>query len=158
MPLRPQSTARMISALTNVRDWSADESDMEWDDIFAMVEQTLADVEEDLREAPATGGEPTPELSDYTPLARSSDPNQSHISAALIRPILGELQRETYAVVERWPDHTGTELSGLAGHADPRRLNRRLTELMRIGVIIESGVRACEHTGRQARTYAVAGE
>lgn len=147
----------MISALTNVRDWALDESDLEWDVVLDMVERTLDLVAEDLRATPAPAREPVFTLDDYTPLARSTDPDQSRASAAAIRPVLGELQREAFEAVVRWPGRTGTELSQLSGHPDPRRLNRRLGEILRAGVIIESDVRPCEHTGRQARTYAVPG-
>lgn len=87
------------------------------------------------------------------PLSRHTDPATSHEAAAAIRPRLSALQARVLALVIPNPDRTATELAQLAHEADPRRVNRRLSELLRDGWVEVSGTRPCEVTGRSAQTY-----
>lgn len=89
----------------------------------------------------------------YSTLARHTDPPTSHQAARAISPHLNELQREALAAIDKWPDQTATELSSYLGHDDPRRLNRRVGELIKAGFIIVSSERLCTVTGHNARTY-----
>ncbi len=87
------------------------------------------------------------------PLARGTDPSTSHEAAAKIRPKLKSLQRQTLLLIDEYPGRTATELARLGGHADPRRINRRISELAKRGSIVSKGVRKCWITGFDARTW-----
>ncbi|MEQ8767174.1 MAG: winged helix-turn-helix domain-containing protein [Planctomycetota bacterium] len=101
-------------------------------------------------------GEPSPCDCRDLPLARQTDPATSHEAAAAIRPQLGALQTRVLALIHAHPDRTATELAGLAFEADPRRVNRRISELLRDGRAEVSGTRPCDVTGRSAQTYRAA--
>jgi len=88
-----------------------------------------------------------------TALARNTDPDTSHQAAEDIVVHIGRLQQRARQCVEDWPGHTATELSKLAGDADPRTINRRLGELERKGVVLRGEARRCSHTGKNAATW-----
>jgi DNA-binding HxlR family transcriptional regulator len=93
-------------------------------------------------------------------LARNNDPLPSHEAAEFVAPKLGMLQANVLALVKMRPAHTATELARMFSIGDPRRLNRRLPELERDGLVTrdESGA-PCGVTGRKAaRWTAVAGK
>ena len=56
------------------------------------------------------------------------------------------------AVLER-PDSTARELSAWAQHNDPATLRRRLSELVREGLIRKEGSRLCTVTNRKGTIY-----
>ena len=84
------------------------------------------------------------------PLARRTDPPQSHRAAEEIRPHLGALQRQALEMVARHRGRTAQEIADLEELRDPRTLNRRLCELRRRGLIQGQTVRPCTVTGRNA--------
>ena len=86
-------------------------------------------------------------------LARRSDPATSKQAAAEILPHLGELQQMVVDALRGHGGRTATELTALEGIGDPRRYNRRLTELVRSGIVTVGAVRPCRVTGKTARTY-----
>lgn len=87
-------------------------------------------------------------------LARRDGHATSKAGAVDAAARLGELQAFALYCIDRWPGRTSTELARLAGHNDPRRINRRLNELVKAGLIVSEGSRACSITGRQAMTWA----
>lgn len=93
---------------------------------------------------------------DELPLFRRSDPPESRAAARRIAPKLGDLHRWAIDVVRRYPGRTATELTELAGELDPRRLNRRLGELAKLGRLRRGQPRPCRITDRRAATWYVA--
>ncbi len=115
------------------------------------------------------------------PLARRSDPDTSHQAANLKQHTLGKDQQDVLDLIRRHPARTATELGAILReetimalareHADEtvahfatiladinvNRLyqlpNKRTPELHRLGLIEVLEERACEITGRQARTW-----
>jgi hypothetical protein len=90
---------------------------------------------------------------DSEPLARATDPPQSHEAADAIRPHLADLQARTLEAIRAHPGHTSTELARLYGFADPRVFNRRASELHKAGLIVARNVRRCTVTGRNAAEW-----
>lgn len=87
------------------------------------------------------------------PLARSSDPITSHMGGASIERFLGGLQADALALVKHYPGRTASELAQVGGFPDPRRINRRLPELLREGLVIRGEARRCGVTGRMAYVW-----
>jgi len=94
-------------------------------------------------------------MADPRELARTDDPWTSHQAAhwAVKSGLVGSEQQRALGCVVRWPGRTATELAKLVGDADPRRINRRLGELERKGVVHRGNARRCSHTGRAAATW-----
>lgn len=92
-------------------------------------------------------------LLDPRRLARRSDPETSHDGAVSIVADLPRLQREALALVRANPNRTASELSQIAGHTDPRRINRRLGELEERGALIRGDARPCSVSGRLAHAW-----
>jgi hypothetical protein len=88
-------------------------------------------------------------------LARTSGPSTSRESAESLRgsAALAEAQRLALALVRQYPGSTAAELSRLAGHADPRRVNRRLSELARAGLAFTCGTKPDPDTGRACHRW-----
>lgn len=97
--------------------------------------------------------EPTLFADDARHLARRGDPPTSKQAAAEIAPHLGELQARVVEALRGRGGRTATELTTLEGIGDPRRYNRRLTELVRAGIVVVGATRPCRVTGKNARTY-----
>lgn len=88
-------------------------------------------------------------------LARSRHPEESKAAARYIAPKLGHLHAEVYALVERFPDLTASELAAKWTCRDIRKVGRRLPELAEKGRIFKSGSRPCSITKRPAATWKV---
>ena len=86
-------------------------------------------------------------------LRRGTDPTPSDLGAIDVLPRLGKLQARALRAVGEWPGRTSTELAHLCGYGDPRRINRRITELVRGGLIIRGEIRTCTVTKRVAAVY-----
>lgn len=87
------------------------------------------------------------------PLARGTDPQESHDAAAEIAPRLGELQADVRELVRIYPGRTVSELSMIDHDRDPRRIGRRMVELERLGLIHRGEARICKVTGYRAATW-----
>lgn len=90
---------------------------------------------------------------DPKPLARRNDPVESKQAAEYIVSRVGYLQGEVMALVRRHPGQTVNELSELFHQRDPRRIGRRLPELLRLGCVTKGTSRPCTITGRMAATW-----
>ena len=89
------------------------------------------------------------------PLARSTDPETSHIAAEEITEegqLVG-LRRRAYELVRDNPGRIARELSAIAGDHDARTINRRLGEIERMGLIYRGAEKRCEVTGRLCATW-----
>jgi len=89
-------------------------------------------------------------------LARKTDPKTSKAAANAIVEDLGRLQQWALAVVRDHPSSTVNEMAHKLSLRDPRKLGRRMNELVARGCIVEMGSRKCRITGRQATIYDVA--
>lgn len=69
------------------------------------------------------------------------------------RAALQPIQKQVLEAVRSWPDSTSQELASRSGEGDPRRLNRRLSELVALGFVKKGATRKCSVTGRQAAPY-----
>jgi len=87
------------------------------------------------------------------PLARTTDPLTSKLSAAAIRAELKELHAWTVACVERTPGLTQRELGDMHCPGDLRKIGRRLNELEKLGLLWRGVKRRDAITGRQAETW-----
>lgn len=92
-------------------------------------------------------------LFDPRRLARSEDPVESKLAAEEIATSLSALRRHAYELVREHPGLIARELSEIAGHADPRTLNRRLGEVEEMGLIRRGESRPCAVTGRHCATW-----
>lgn len=101
-----------------------------------------------------------PEVSrtDARPLARRSDPITSHEAARDIAPHLSTIQQRVMDFLRGRGGSTATELATQMGYGDPRKVNRRLTELVRDGRVTVGATRPCRVTGARVQTYWVAEE
>lgn len=90
-------------------------------------------------------------------LARRNDPATSKAAALEIIDHLSDLQAQTLDLVRLHPGRTVSELADLGNIRDPRKINRRLPELLKMGCVRRKldGER-CSITGRTAgRWWAV---
>ena len=98
---------------------------------------------------PTESGErmPVPTL----PLARNTDPSTSKEAAASLKGStqLGQAQLDALWLVQLYPGRTALELARVAGHGDPRKVNRRLRELARADLIEDYGETVDAITGRR---------
>jgi hypothetical protein len=86
-------------------------------------------------------------------LARSDGPETSRAAARQVAPKLSGLRARVLDLVREHPGCTATELAHHAGDGDPRRVNRRLPELVRDGLLVRGPARPCLITGLKAHTY-----
>ncbi len=88
-------------------------------------------------------------------LARRTDPETSKWAAhAIVQSgSLANLQQRCVDLVTLYPGKTAAELSQAAGDRDPRKVNRRLAEVERKGLVIRGEPRPCTLTGRRAHTW-----
>lgn len=77
-----------------------------------------------------------------SPLHRRSDPETSAASAEAMKgsDALKTGQGRAYYAVFTNPGSTALELARLLGDADPRRVNRRLSELRTAGLVVNAPV------------------
>ena len=89
------------------------------------------------------------------PLARRTDPPQSHRAAEEIEPELTGLRLQTL----RWiADHPGLTLREIADEEnlrDPRTANRRAPEIREHGLVRALPTRPCSATNRHAAPYEI---
>ncbi len=85
------------------------------------------------------------------PLYRKSDPYTSRLSAAEMRGSarLAALHRLVLDLVQQHPGCTANELARIAGASDPRRINRRLSELEKAGHVKSAGTKVDPITNRR---------
>lgn len=86
-------------------------------------------------------------------LARATDPQTSKDAAEAIRGELAELHRWTVECVTKSPGLTQAELAEIYCATDPRRIGRRLSELVKLGLLRVGETRKCTRTGRAAQTW-----
>jgi hypothetical protein len=89
-------------------------------------------------------------------LARRADPMTSKAAASAVVKDLGRLQHWALGVVREYPSSTVNEMADKLQLRDPRKLGRRMNELVARGCILEMGSRKCRITGRHAAIYEVA--
>jgi|SRR5581483_3072970 len=87
------------------------------------------------------------------PLARTTDPATSKAAARGVRKKLPNLVAWAAGCVARHPGMTSLEITKLEGEADPRKLNRRLGEAERAGLVCRGPVRKCGVSGKRAETW-----
>ncbi len=92
------------------------------------------------------------------PLARTDDPETSHLAAAEIVPHLADLHRWAVECVTQSPGQTQRELGATYCPTDPRKIGRRLNELERIGRLRRGTERPCTISGRMAETWYPVGD
>ena len=95
----------------------------------------------------------TGDLFDPRRLARNEDPVESKRAAESVVPSLSALRRQAYELVRDNPGLIARELSAIAGHSDPRTLNRRLGEVEEMRLIRRGESRPCAVTGRHCATW-----
>lgn len=88
-------------------------------------------------------------------LARRSDPATSKAAAAQIAPRIGARALAVLALIKRWPGCTGAELAARDGQPSNHEVMRRVSILIRAGLIEVTCERACTVSGRLARAYRV---
>lgn len=86
-------------------------------------------------------------------LRRRDDPPASHAAAEAAVPELGRLQAWALGLIQAHPRCTVSEIAERESLRDPRRLGRRLNELLELGLIRAAGERRCSITNRQCRVY-----
>lgn len=86
-------------------------------------------------------------------LARASDPETSHEAAQAIVASVGELQRWAAECVAKSPGKTARELAAIYCPQDPKRIDRRLGECEKLGMVRRGEVRKCNRSGRSAATW-----
>lgn len=86
-------------------------------------------------------------------LARRSHPETSKAAAAEVAEVLGERQRFALDAVRRMPDATSLELDMAFAPGERGRVQKRLNELERAGLIERSGARRCSISGKTAATW-----
>lgn len=69
--------------------------------------------------------------------------------------ILGERQRIVFDLIKRFPDRTAVELTYFSDHTDPNYIRPRINELLKMGLVIESGKRKCRYSNKEAYTWRV---
>jgi len=88
-------------------------------------------------------------------LARSTDPETSHMAAKALQVSIGRLQRRVLQLIQEHPDRTARELERIAeafmSPADT--VHKRLSELREMGKIVSRHRRQCSVTGRIAQTW-----
>lgn len=85
-------------------------------------------------------------------LARAGGPVESAEAAESVLEFLGKMQERVLELVVRRPGLTAEELSRAAGEVDPRRVNRRLPELERLGLVNRGDPRPGS-SGRRCATW-----
>jgi len=87
--------------------------------------------------------------------ARVEGPETSRAAAVALKGSkrLGEMTALALAAVKLHPGSTANELSQYEGMADPRILNRRLSELKRAGKVKALGTRSDPYTGRRGQRW-----
>lgn len=96
------------------------------------------------------------------PIARTSDPETSQLSAGETSPKLGSLHAAFLAALRDlgFPS-TASEVAAAAHKRDPgsntESYRKRARECERLGYISEYGKRPCRITGKMATTYKIAG-
>lgn len=88
-----------------------------------------------------------------SPLARGSDPVESHLAAEGIAESIGQLQAWAVECVTQSPGKTAMELARIYCGDDPRRIGRRLGECVKRGLIAKGSSRECSITKRVAATW-----
>jgi predicted transcriptional regulator len=91
---------------------------------------------------------------DVPPLARNTDPVESHLAARDIKPKLAAIHRWVLDLVRQHPGLTAAELAQAVGVGDVRKINRRLPELELMGLVRRLAQRACSVSGKLARPWA----
>jgi predicted transcriptional regulator len=86
-------------------------------------------------------------------LARTSDPSTSKQAAKEILANLPEARQHALDAVRQYPGFTSNELAQKAGDGDPRKINRRLAELERVGLVQRDPPRVCSISGRRAAIW-----
>ena len=89
------------------------------------------------------------------PLVRREGPETSREAAVALKgsPRLGELQHLALEAVKLHPGSTANELSQHEGMADPRIINRRLSELRRAGRVKVVGHSIDPYTGCRCQRW-----
>jgi hypothetical protein len=79
--------------------------------------------------------------------------------------LLSKMQLTAYELLIRHGAATAKELArfaeenpGIIGRMDSDSLHKRMSELKRLGAVVESGVRDCRITGRQAIVWELSGK
>lgn len=88
-----------------------------------------------------------------TPLARNTDPEESHAGAEDVRQRIAEVRREALEAVQKHPGMTAVEICLKEDIQDPRRINRRLGELEAMGLVRREHGHRCRVTGRSAARW-----
>ena len=86
-------------------------------------------------------------------LRRREHPKTSHAAAQAVAPELGKLQAWALDLIRAHPRSTVSEIADREELRDPRRLGRRLNELLELGLIRGAGQRRCSMTNRSCRVY-----
>ena len=87
------------------------------------------------------------------PLARPTDPATSHAAATEIAPKLSDIRAWALSLLREHPGMTAVELCEAAGIGDVRKVNRRLPELERDGLVRRGEARVCRVTGKRAQPW-----
>lgn len=87
------------------------------------------------------------------PLARQSHPQTSKDAGEAIRQQLAALHEWTVACVTESPGLTQAELAAKYCPTDPRKIGRRLSECVKLGLLRVGEARKCSLTGRAAMTW-----
>jgi len=66
---------------------------------------------------------------------------------------IGERQRIVFTTIRHHPNLTALEITGKLKKFDPNFVRPRINELVKIGLVCESGKRCCSISGRMVLTW-----
>lgn len=84
-------------------------------------------------------------------LARRTDPHTSHVAALLAAPVVKHHQAAIVAALKQGP--AGASEIAYRANIAPHQVGKRLSELQRAGLIVETGEVVRSHSGRPEREW-----
>jgi hypothetical protein len=72
-----------------------------------------------------------------------------------VKKNLSERQEAVYDAIVMYPDSTDQELTRFMGYWDPNKVRPRRRELVKAGLVYNSGVKWCPITGKKALVWRV---
>jgi hypothetical protein len=92
---------------------------------------------------------------DVAPLARATDPPESHAAAEEIAPKVSAHRTFAVECVRKCPGKTARELGEMFCPDEPGRIWKRVGECAKLGLLRRGESRPCSITGKKAATWFV---